>query len=444
MSKIILIGVNHAGTACANTILANGNNSLTAFDSNSNISFLGCGMALWIGGIVKDPNMLFYSNEKLLEEKGAKIHMETPVTNIDFNNKIVYAQDKNGKKYEEKYDKLILSTGSLPVLPDIPGKDLENVQQVKLYQDAKEVIEKLNDDSINKITVVGAGYIGVELAEAFKIKGKDVTLIDLLDTTLGGYYDKEFSTLMNDNLIQHNINLKLGECIKELKGENGKVTSVVTDKGVYDSDMVILCIGFKPNTELGKDNIELFKNGAYKVNKHQETSIKDVYAIGDCATIYDNSIDDYNYIALASNAVRSGIVGANNAMGINIESVGVQGSNGINIYGLGLFSTGITVEKAQKLGIDVLYTDFEDLQKPEFMDKNNEKVKIRIVYRKDNRQIIGAQLASKQDISLLVHTFSLAIQEKVTIDKLALTDLFFLPHFNKPYNYVTMAALNAK
>ena len=214
MSKIILIGVNHAGTACANTILANGNNSLTAFDSNSNISFLGCGMALWIGGIVKDPNMLFYSNEKLLEEKGAKIHMETPVTNIDFNNKIVYAQDKNGKKYEEKYDKLILSTGSLPVLPDIPGKDLENVQQVKLYQDAKEVIEKLNDDSINKITVVGAGYIGVELAEAFKVKGKDVTLIDLLDTTLGGYYDKEFSTLMNDNLIQHNINLKLGECIK--------------------------------------------------------------------------------------------------------------------------------------------------------------------------------------------------------------------------------------
>jgi len=109
-----------------------------------------------------------------------------------------------------------------------------------------------------------------------------------------------------------------------------------------------------------------------------------------------------------------------------------------------MVSTGLTFEKAEKLGIEVLETTFHDLQKPEFMEHNNEEVYIRIVYRKDNRKIIGAQMASKYDISMAMHVFSLAIQEGVTIDRFKLLDILFLPHFNKPYNYITMAALGAK
>ena len=172
--------------------------------------------------------------------------------------------------------------------------------------------------------------------------------------------------------------------------------------------------------------------------------MKDVYAIGDCATVFDNSIGDRSYIALATNAVRSGIVAAHNASGIPLESIGVQGSNGINIYDLKMVSTGITKERAQKLGFEVEVTDFEDLQRPEFMEKDNPPVKIRIVYDKKTRAVIGAQMASHYDMSMGIHMFSLAIQEKVTIDKLKLLDIFFLPHFNKPYNYITMAALSAK
>lgn len=110
---------------------------------------------------------------------------------------------------------------------------------------------------------------------------------------------------------------------------------------------------------------------------------------------------------------------------------------------MNLVSTGLSVQSAPKFGIEVQYSDFEDLQKPGFM-KNNDKVKIRLVYEKSSRRLVGAQLASKADISMAVHMFSLAIQEHVTIDKLSLLDIFFLPHFNQPYNYITMAALNAK
>lgn len=443
MSKIIVIGANHAGTAAINTILDNyKDQEVVVFDANSNISFLGCGMALWIGKQIDGPEGLFYSSKEILEEKGAKIYMETMVDHIDYKKKVVYAKGKDGKEYEESFDKVILATGSLPILPDIEGANLKNVQQVKLYQNAQDVIEKLNDDTLKNIVVVGGGYIGVELAEAFERCGKQVTLIDCASTCLSAYYDETFTNLMNQNLSEHNITLAYNEKVVRLEG-NEKVEKVVTDKNEYKADMVILAIGFKPNNRLGKDDLTLFKNGAYLVDKTQKTSLDDVYAIGDCATVYDNSIDDVNYIALATNAVRSGIIAAHNVCGTHLEGIGVQGSNGISIYGLHMVSTGLTLSKAKKFGYDALATSFHDYQKPGFI-KQNEMVDIEIVYDKTSRRILGAQIASRYDISMGIHMFSLAIQEKVSIDQLKLLDIFFLPHFNQPYNYITMAALSAK
>ncbi len=209
--------------------------------------------------------------------------------------------------------------------------------------------------------------------------------------------------------------------------------------------MVVLAVGFRPNTGLGAGKLETFRNGAFLVDKKQETSIKDVYAIGDCATVYDNSINDTNYIALASNALRSGIVAAHNACGHELESNGVQGSNGIEIFGLKMVSTGLTEEKAKRFGYSPAVVEFKDTQKPTFLEKvEHHDVTIKIVYDKDTRVVLGAQMVSREDMSMGIHMFSLAIQEKVTIDKLALLDLFFLPHFNKPYNYITQAALKAK
>ena len=440
MSKIVVIGANHAGTSAINFLTdLSKDNKVVVFDRNNNISFLGCGMALWIGNKIKGSDGLFYSDKQKLEAKGAKVTIDR----IDFKKKIVYGKEKNGTAIEESYDKLILATGSLPIVPNLKGMDLENVQQVKIFQNAQDVIEKLKNPAIKNVAVIGAGYIGVELAEAFKRHEKNVTLIDAMPSSLSNYYDKPFTELMDKNLKDHGIKLEYNQMVKEIKG-TAKVEAVVTDKGEYPADMVVVCIGFRPNTELGKNDLETFKNGAYLVNTKQETSVKDVYAIGDCATVLDNSIGERSYIALATNAVRSGIVAAHNASGIALDSIGVQGSNGINIYDLKMVSSGITVERAKKLGIDVEYTDFEDLQKADFMETNNPPVKIRIVYNKKTRAVVGAQMASTYDMSMGIHMFSLAIQEKVTIDKLKLLDIFFLPHFNKPYNYITMAALGAK
>ena len=444
MSKIVLVGANHAGTAAANTILDNyPGNELVILDRNSNISYLGCGTALWVGRQIDGTDGLFYSSKEMLEQKGATVYMETEVSKIDYDAKKVYATTKDGQELCESYDKLILAAGSLPIIPKIEGLELENVDVVKLFQDGQKIDKTLDDPTVKNVAVVGAGYIGVEIAEAVQRRGKSVRLFEALDTTLAGYYDPWFSHDMDEVLAKNGVELHFGETVKELKGQDGKVCALVTDKGQYDAELVILAIGFVPNNKLAGDKLEQFRNGAILVDSLQQTSLPDVYAICDCATVYSNALRSPAYIALATNAVRSGIVAAHNACGTTLESIGVQGSNGISIYGYKMVSTGLNLKAAERAGMEVAYTDYEDLQKPGFI-KENHPVKIRIIYEKSSRRVVGAQMASYEDISMGIHMFSLAIEEGVTIDKLKLLDIFFLPHFNQPYNYITMAALGAK
>jgi NADPH-dependent 2,4-dienoyl-CoA reductase/sulfur reductase-like enzyme len=443
MSKIVLIGANHAGTAAANTILDNyPGNELVIFDGNSNISYLGCGTAMYVGKQIDGTDGLFYSSKEKLEAKKAKVFMETQVNRIDLDGKKVYAADKSGKEIVEGYDKLIIATGSLPITPPIKGLDTPNVNYVKLFQDGQKINALLDKPEIKTVAVVGAGYIGVELAEAVRRRGKEALLFEAADTSLSTYYDEWFTHDMDKVLADKGIRLHFGEMVKEIEGGD-RVKGIVTNKGTYQTDAVIMAIGFRPNSALAKDSLETLPNGAYKVNKKQETSRKDVYAIGDCASVYSNATENSAYIALATNAVRSGVVAGHNVCGTALESAGVQGSNGICIFGYKMLSTGLNTKAAEKAGYTPVSTQFEDLQKPAFIKESNHTVKIRIVYDKNTRRILGAQLASYQDVSMGIHMFSLAIEEKLTIDKLKLLDIFFLPHFNQPYNYITMAALTA-
>lgn len=444
MTKTVIIGANHAGIAAANTLLDNyQDQEVVMIDRNTNLSYLGCGTALWVGRQIDSYEGLFYTKREDFEAKGAKIYMETIVDHIDFAKKEVHAVTQSGEEVVKSYDKVVIATGSVPISPKVPGRDLKNIHFLKKFQDGQTVDKELASDEVKNVAVIGAGYIGVEIAEAAKRRGKNVLLFDAATRALPNYYDKWFTDDMDVNLADNGIELHFGELAREYKGTD-KVEAVVTDSGEYPVDLVINAIGFLPNNELGKDHLELFANGAYLVDRHQQTSDADVYAVGDCATVYSNALQQTTYIALATNAVRSGIVAAHNIGGTSLESTGVQGSNGISIFGYNMVSTGLSVEAAERNGLKVKYSDYEDTQKPGFM-KENATVKIRIVYEEDSRRVVGAQMASRtSEIAMGIHMFSLAIEEGVTIDKMKLLDIFFLPHFNQPYNYITMAALKAE
>ena len=386
--KVVIIGANHAGIAAANVLLDEyEGHEVVLIEKNDNISYVGAGTALWVAREVENRNDLFYTESKDFEDKGARILMETTVDRVDYDNKVVHAVTKDGEEIEESYDKLILATGSKPIEPNVPGKDLDGIHFLKLFQEGQAVDEELNSDKIEKVAVIGAGYIGVEIAEAIQRRGKQVLLFDAMSTSLSNYYDEEFAQIMDKNLADNGIDLHFGELAEAYEGEEGRVKAIKTNKGHYDVDLVVNAIGFRPNNDLGQDHLELFANGAYLVDRHQQTSDPDVYAIGDCATVYSNALQDTAYIALASNAVRSGIVGGHNVAGTDLEHVGVQGSNGISIFGLNLVSTGYSIKACQRFGIDVDYVEHEDVQKSPYMS-DNETVKIRIVFEKGTRRIV--------------------------------------------------------
>ena len=446
MSKIVIIGVNHAGTAAANTILGNySGHEVVACDANDNISYLGCGTALYVGRQIHETDCLFYSSKQALEEKGATVFMNTSVSHIDFDNKIVHATLPDDTAVEQSYDKLILATGSKAIQPNIPGMHYEGIHNVKLYQDGMKIDADLSNPDIKNVATIGAGYIGVEIAEAVQRRGKHSMLIEKQDACLSGYFDKEISQDMDEVMKENGIALHYGETLLEIKSKDGvRVSSIVTDKGEYDVDMLVMSIGFTPRTEIAGGKLELGPNGAFLVNTKQETSMPDVYAVGDCATVLNNATGKADYIALATNAVRAGIVAGHNVCGTAIDSAGVQGSNGIMIYDYKMFSTGLCLEKAKAAGFNATFVDYNDTQKFGFMPGENDKVKLRIIYDETSRKILGAQMASFIDVSMGLHMFSLGIAKGLTINELPLLDIFFMPHFNQPFNYITMPGLTAK
>ena len=375
--KVVVIGCTHAGTAAVKSILKNHPEAeVTVYERNDNISFLSCGIALYVGGVVKDPAGLFYSNPEELSSLGATVKMEHDVTDVDTENKTVTAKDlKTGETETVSYDKLVMTTGSWPIIPPISGIDAKNVLLCKNYNQANEIIAQAKE--AKRVVIVGGGYIGIELVEAFVESGKQVTLIDGLDRILNKYLDKPFTDILEKELTDRGVTLALGENVTEfITDEEGKVKQVATPTDTFDTDMVILCVGFRPNTKLIEGKVDTLPNGAIKVNEYMQTSNPDIFAAGDSAVV--------NYL-------------------------------------------------------EVQATVFEDNYRPEFMP-TTEKVMMELVYEKGTNRIVGAQFMSKYDITQSANTMSLAVQNKMTVEDLALSDFFFQPHFDRPWNYLNLLA----
>ncbi len=441
--KVIVIGTNHAGTYAVRTMAKNYSDKLdvSTFDSNNNISFLGCGMALWVGNQIDKPDGLFYATPEILKSEGIKTFMEHEVVDVDFDNKKVLVKNKDSE-FLEDYDKLVIAVGSWPNRPPIEGIDLDNIIYAKLYQHAIHAKKIIEDPSIKRVGIVGGGYIGIELVEAFKRSGKEAVLITD-QNILNRYYDKEFTDVMTENLKDNGVEVADYQKVEKFVGEDGKVKQIVTNKDTYDVDVVLMSVGFHANTKfLNKDKLDMDSRGVIIVDEYQETNIKDVYAIGDCAVNKNNVTNQNQHIALATNAVRNGIIAAHNVGGTKLKMNGVQGSNAIHIYGLSMTSTGLSECVAKNLGYNVDSAIVTDTIRADFMP-DNENVTIKVVWDKDTLKILGAQIMSKEDITLAIHMFSLAIEVGYTIDKLATLDLFFLPHFNKPENFITKVGLVA-
>ena len=441
--KIVVVGCTHAGTAAVvNLKELHPESEITIYEKNDNLSFLSCGIALNVGGVIKETKNLFYNSPENLAKMGVVTNMKHEVLNIDFENKTLKVKNLlNNEEFEDNYDKLVLTLGSWPIVPKFEGGDLDNILLCKNHDHAIEIIEK--SKNAKNVVVIGAGYIGVELVEAFEMQGKNVTLIDAEERIMAKYLDKEFTDIAEKEFVDRGVNLVLGEKVSKFEGENGKVTKVVTNNGSYEGDLVVLCIGFAPNTKLVQGKLDTLPNGAIIIDEYMRTSKEDVFAAGDCCVVKYNPAHDTRYIPLATNAVRMGTLVARNIVEPTLKYMGTQGTSGIKIYEKCIASTGLTEEVAKATTkMNVASVELTDNYRPEFMPTYLPAT-IKLVFDKDTRRIIGRQIISDIDLTQFIHTLSVVIQNEMTIEELAMTDFFFQPHFNKPWSLLNAVALKA-
>ena len=441
--KIAVVGCTHAGTAAVVNIKSiYPESEITIYEKNDNVSFLSCGIALNVGGVINDTNSLFYNSPENLRNLGVKTNMKHEVLDIDFDNKKLSVKNlENEEIFTDSYDKLVLTLGSWPIVPKFEGGELENIVLCKNYYHAQDIIEKT--EKAKNVVVIGAGYIGVELAEAFEMKGKNVTLIDAEERIMAKYLDNEFTDIAEEAFKSKGVNIVLNEKVQKFEGNDNKVTKVITDKGEYQGDLVILCIGFAPNTQMLKGKIDTLPNGAIIIDEYMRTNKEDVFAAGDCCVVKFNPAKEDRYIPLATNAVRMGTLIAKNLTKPTLKYMGTQATSGIKIYDYCIASTGLTEEVARNTtNLNVDSVIIKENNRPEFMP-DYEEVILKLVYDKDSRRILGGQIISKLDLTQYINTLSVVIQNNMTIEELAVTDFFFQPHFNKPWSLLNIAALKA-
>lgn len=431
--KVIVVGSTHAGTAAIKQTLANyPDTDITVYEKNDNVSFLSCGIALYLQGEVKDVNGLFYSSPEELASLGADLKMGHEVLKIDAENKSVQVRDlATGAEFTDTYDKLVMTTGSLPIVPPIDGIQNDNIYLCKNYHDAQTLFAKADD--VESVIVIGAGYIGVELVEAFEKRGKKVTVIDGMPRIMNKYFDEPFTDKAAAMFEKHGIKVVTGEMVKGFSGD--KQVTVKTDGGEYTADIAILSIGFKPNTTLLKGQVDMLPNGAIMTNNYMQTSNPDIFGAGDSVAVHYNPTHDNAYIPLATNAVRQGTLVGMNIVKPTLEYMGTQASSGLKLYDLNFAASGLTKEAAEMQGMDVQSVTVEDNFRPEFMSSTT-PVLMTLVWEAKTHRIVGAQFVSEYDISQSANAVSIAIQAEFKIEQLAMVDMLFQPWFDRPFNYL--------
>lgn len=437
--KIIVIGCTHAGTIAATEILKNHPDAdVTIYERHNNFSFLSCGIALYLDGQVKRLEDMFYSSPDELRELGATVHDNHDVLKVNAKEHTVQVADmKSGEVFTDTYDKLIMTTGSSVVVPPLFGIDNSRVLLCKNYQQAQAIYNAAQ--KYHHIAIIGAGYSGTEFAESLSKTGHDVQMFQSRGQILNNYMGKRMSSWAVDLLRDHDITVHLEHRVTAFTGNDDGTLTIETNQGDFQTDVAIVSTGFVPNTSLLRGQVNIEKHGSLLTNKYMQTSDPDIYAAGDCAMVRFNPTGESAYTPLATNAIRQAMLVAHNVFGNTYPYMGTQATSALKLFGNAVATTGLTLEHAQAYGLNAQEVVYDGTWAPEYLP-HTDPLTIILIYNRDNRKILGAQLRSAHDITQSANTISLAIQNNNTIDDLSLVDMLFNPNFDSPFNYLNMVA----
>ena len=438
--KVIIIGGIAAGmSAAAKFKRLSPNDDVVVYEKGDIVSFGACGLPYYVGGFFDDSNEMIARTPEAFREAGVEIHTKHEVTNVDFSNKKVTVKNLNTNEVlEESYDKLMIASGARAIIPPIKNIDLENVVTLKSMDDGNKLRELMSKEENKKIAIIGAGFIGLEAAEAAKQRGKEVTVIQLQDRVLQEVFDKDITDLLEEELRENGVNLLLSETVTELIGD-GKVSKVKTNKREIEADIVILATGVKPNTDfLNCDEIKMIRNGAIVVDKYGRTSVEDVYAAGDCATINSLITDREIYVPLATGANKLGRIVGENLAGQNNSFQGSMASSCIKVMNMEAARTGLSEKEVLNLGFNYKTKFITDMNQTSYYP-GRERIYVKLIYDAHTRVILGGQVAGYKDAVQRCNVLAACIYAKMTTEQLGMLDLCYAPPFSRTWDVLNVA-----
>ena len=438
--KVVIIGGIAAGmSAAAKFKRLSPNDDVVVYEKGDIVSFGACGLPYYVGGFFDDSNEMIARTPEAFREAGVEIHTKHEVTNVDFSNKKVTVKNLNTNEVlEESYDKLMIASGARAIIPPIKNIDLENVVTLKSMDDGNKLRELMSKEENKKIAIIGAGFIGLEAAEAAKHRGKEVTVIQLQDRVLQEVFDKDITDLLEEELRENGVNLLLSETVTELIGD-GKVSKVKTNKREIEADIVILATGVKPNTDfLNCDEIKMIRNGAIVVDKYGRTSVEDVYAAGDCATINSLITDREIYVPLATGANKLGRIVGENLAGQNNSFQGSMASSCIKVMDMEAARTGLSEKEVLNLGFNYKTKFITDMNQTSYYP-GRERIYVKLIYDAHTRVILGGQVAGYKDAVQRCNVLAACIYAKMTTEQLGMLDLCYAPPFSRTWDVLNVA-----
>ncbi|MWN06076.1 CoA-disulfide reductase [Gilliamella sp. Pas-s95] len=442
--KIIIIGAQAAGaSAAAKAKRMNPEATIRIYEKSNIVSFGACGLPYFIGNHFTDANEMISRTPEQFQKDGIEIKTLHEVIAIDVNQKKLTIKDHNtGDCFDDNYDKLLLAVGASPIMPAFKNGQLKNIFTLRDLHDGLAIKHLLSDQNTQNIIVVGAGYIGLEIAESLVALQKKVKLIQLDDRILVDAFDEQITDLIEENIKQH-CDLHLQERVLGFEGSHN-VTHVITDKGRYPADMVIIATGVKPNSDIYKDlGINTLKNGAIITNSLGQTNITDIYAAGDCAALYHKVSHSMVYIPLATGANKLGKIVGENLGGGHCEYPGTIGTSALKVFDIEAGRTGLTENEAKKAAIPYKTVIVKDKNHSNYV-AGQTSVTAKLIYHADTRVILGGQIAGGQGAVLRVNTLATAIWANVKIDELAMMDFLYAPPFSRPWDILNIAGSIAK
>lgn len=445
VSKVLIIGgVAGGASAAARLRRLNEHVEITLFEKGEYISFANCGLPYYIGGDIQNKADLTLQTP-LGFKKRFNIDVRTfnEVTAIDKEKKTVTVLNHNtNETYEETYDILLLSPGAEPIRPNIEGINLSRVFTLRNIPDTYRIKDYIDNAAPKTAAVIGGGYIGVEMAENLVQAGLSVTIVEMQNQVIAPL-DFDMASILHNELERNGVTLKLETALEKIE-EQGSSLKVVTNKGAFDADMVILAIGVKPETKIAAEaGLKLNQRGALIVDDNMKTSDDFIFAAGDAVEVTDFIANEKAVIPLAGPANKQGRIAADNICGIKSEYRGTQGSAILKVFNLTAASTGITEKTAKRLGLNYEKSFTVSASHAGYYPGAKEMF-IKTIFDKDNGKILGAQIVGSEGVDKRCDVIAAAINFKASVNDLTKLELCYAPPYSSAKDPVNMAGYVAE